>query len=411
MVLIFTLIYFSTCKLSAQVGWDTVFNTYISENIKFLNHNIVLATGEDGAMHRSSNGGINWTSQNVGNSGQRFQEISVIDSSLAFIAGDNNAVFKTTNGGLSWINISPQNFFGFYQTISFLNSNRGIIGHQGKIYATTNGGSNWASIRSLGSHIAYKSSVYLSPSYIIAAGDSNVISGPSFGIIDYSSDNGNTWSRRIIVSNDLSFKDLEFLNSQIGIGLTQRKLLKTTDGGLNWNVQYTFQNVDLNGCTLVNQNIMYVTGFNGIILRTIDGGMNWDLQNTGITSHLRSIDFFDANLGVASGDFKILKTTTGGITPIILFSTEIPNQFSLSQNYPNPFNPTTKIRFALPKSSFATLVVYDALGREVAILVNEQLNAGTYEAYWNADRFSSGVYYYKLIAGDFTETKKMVLVK
>jgi uncharacterized delta-60 repeat protein len=97
-----------------------------------------------------------------------------------------------------------------------------------------------------------------------------------------------------------------------------------------------------------------------------------------------------------------------GITPI---SSEIPNQFSLSQNYPNPFNPTTKIQFALPKSSFAKLVVYDALGREVEILVNEQLNAGTYEADWNADKFSSGVYYYKLLAGDFTETRKMVLMK
>jgi uncharacterized delta-60 repeat protein len=97
-----------------------------------------------------------------------------------------------------------------------------------------------------------------------------------------------------------------------------------------------------------------------------------------------------------------------GITPI---SNEIPETFRLKQNYPNPFNPTTKIRFALPKSSFATLVIYDVLGREAAILVNEQLNAGTYEADWNADKFSSGVYYYKISAGDFTDTKKMVLLK
>jgi len=65
----------------------------------------------------------------------------------------------------------------------------------------------------------------------------------------------------------------------------------------------------------------------------------------------------------------------------------------------------------LPKSSFAKLVVYDILGREVETILNEQLNAGTYEADWNAAQFSSGVYYYKLSAGDYTETKKMLMIK
>lgn len=85
--------------------------------------------------------------------------------------------------------------------------------------------------------------------------------------------------------------------------------------------------------------------------------------------------------------------------------------YELTLNYPNPFNPVTKIRFALPKSSFAKLVVYDMLGRELETLVNEQLSTGTYEADWNAAQFTSGVYYYKLSAGDFTETKKMILIK
>ena len=100
-------------------------------------------------------------------------------------------------------------------------------------------------------------------------------------------------------------------------------------------------------------------------------------------------------------------------------STEIPKQFSLFQNYPNPFNPVTKIKFALPGSSAALIVVYDAAGREIETIFNGQLNAGIYEADWNAENFSSGVYYYKLTAGDplkgsgqyFTETRKMVLLK
>ncbi len=97
-----------------------------------------------------------------------------------------------------------------------------------------------------------------------------------------------------------------------------------------------------------------------------------------------------------------------GIQPI---STEIPNQFSLSQNYPNPFNPTTKIRFSLPKNSFVKIVVFDALGKEVQTLVNEQINPGTYSVDWDGANYPSGVYFYKIIAGGFSETKKLMLIK
>jgi hypothetical protein len=97
----------------------------------------------------------------------------------------------------------------------------------------------------------------------------------------------------------------------------------------------------------------------------------------------------------------------------------LPIDFSLSQNYPNPFNPVTKIKFAIPTplnppeggTQEVRLVIYDVLGRNVATLVNEGLKPGTYEAEWDGTNYSSGVYFYTLITGDFIETKKMVLVK
>lgn len=92
-------------------------------------------------------------------------------------------------------------------------------------------------------------------------------------------------------------------------------------------------------------------------------------------------------------------------------SNSIPLRFQLYQNYPNPFNPVTKIKFDLPKSSYTKVSIYDVLGREIAILINEQLKPGTYEIDWDASYFSSGVYFYKLTAGDFSETKKMILIK
>ena len=85
--------------------------------------------------------------------------------------------------------------------------------------------------------------------------------------------------------------------------------------------------------------------------------------------------------------------------------------FTLNQNYPNPFNPSTNINFTLPKTEFVTLKIYDILGKEITTLINEELNAGNHTKIWDAKNLSSGVYFYKLTAGKFTETKKMVLVR
>ncbi|HEY5123868.1 MAG TPA: T9SS type A sorting domain-containing protein, partial [Ignavibacteria bacterium] len=101
----------------------------------------------------------------------------------------------------------------------------------------------------------------------------------------------------------------------------------------------------------------------------------------------------------------------GGASGINVINNEIPSTFSLSQNYPNPFNPTTNIRYQIPNNSFVTLKIYDVLGREVQILVNESLKPGTYETSFDGSTLNSGVYFYKISAGDFSETKKMLMVK
>ncbi len=88
-----------------------------------------------------------------------------------------------------------------------------------------------------------------------------------------------------------------------------------------------------------------------------------------------------------------------------------PAQFSLQQNYPNPFNPSTTIQFSLPKATYVTLNIYNTLGQEVAQLLSQQMSAGTYTAEWNALGFASGVYYYRIEAGSFVETKKLVLLR
>jgi hypothetical protein len=95
----------------------------------------------------------------------------------------------------------------------------------------------------------------------------------------------------------------------------------------------------------------------------------------------------------------------------IVNSSTVADKYSLGQNYPNPFNPTTKISFSVPKNEFVSIKVFDLTGKEIAQLVNNEMNAGTYEYIFNGSSLASGIYFYQIKTPNFTETKRMTLVK
>ena len=114
--------------------------------------------------------------------------------------------------------------------------------------------------------------------------------------------------------------------------------------------------------------------------------------------------------------YNIFVDTADASSGVGHISGNTPKEYKLEQNYPNPFNPSTKIKFSIPavgqRLAFdVKLIVYDILGKEIATLVNEKLQAGTYEVPFSIDQYSSGVYFYKIIAGDFTDTKRMLMIK
>ncbi len=115
-------------------------------------------------------------------------------------------------------------------------------------------------------------------------------------------------------------------------------------------------------------------------------------------------------LSASRDDNKIAWYESDLVSSVAILN-EIPIEFNLSQNYPNPFNPITTIKYKIPELNFVTLKVYDVLGREVTILINEEKPIGSYEVEFNATNLPSGVYFYSLQAGSFVETKKMVLMK
>jgi len=204
-------------------------------------------------------------------------------------------------------------------------------------------------------------------------------------------------------------------------------ILKTTDGGLIWNLQTSGTTEFLEGIDVIDENIATAVGGNigvsGTILRTTDGGATWAPQISGTNNKLLEVSFFDSNYGLAVGsEGTILHTTNGGVTFVEEEQIDgIPTEFLLSQNYPNPFNPSTNIKYAISSRQFVSLKVFDIIGNEIATLMDEEKSVGTYELTWNATNLPSGVYFYQLLvsalqskdgkAGEFIETKKMILLK
>ena len=153
-----------------------------------------------------------------------------------------------------------------------------------------------------------------------------------------------------------------------------------------------------------------------------DGTQNWKISYDGGFTHRRdepvaiALDLSGnvivtgiSSRGVNTDDFTTVKySQTTGVNQI---SSQIPKGYSLSQNYPNPFNPATNLEFGISKLGFVTLKIFDLLGKEIATLVNSELRAGSYKYNFDAGNSPSGVYFYKLTAGEFSETKKMSLIK
>ena len=193
---------------------------------------------------------------------------------------------------------------------------------------------------------------------------------------------------------------------------------RTTDFGASWtniphNISKMFvklQFIDDNTGWIISQN--YGWPYINRLYYTSNGGIDLQQVESLDSFNVRGMSFLNALTGFVCGDSgTVLKTTNGGLVFVNPISLDVPKSYLLSQNFPNPFNPATTINYELPEAGYVKLVVYDILGREIVILVNEKESAGRYKVQWDASQYPSGVYFYKLITKDFSETKKMVLIK
>lgn len=216
------------------------------------------------------------------------------------------------------------------------------------------------------------------------------------------------------------------------LGTYQVYFKRSVNGGQTWQTDHKLTNSETsvqspNICaSSQNVHLVWSGNFGSEIeifyLKGIYGGNSWQ-QTTMITS--TEFGSFDPSIAVSGNALNVLWTDhtpshydiyykrnpTGNTIGINQIGTQLPENFSLHQNYPNPFNPTTKIKFDIPRSGYVTLKIFDVLGKEVSVLVDEFIKPGVYETDFNASRLPSGVYFYKLISQGFSETKKMILLK
>lgn len=315
----------------------------------------------------TSNGGSTWIQSNLPttNGGSlTSRKISWVDQNTAYICGYEFAtsptglIHKTTNMGLNWF-ISYVGGFDF-RDVRFLNENTGYICWSSLI-KSTNSGLNWE---------------YVSTAF-----------------------------REM-------FRFSQFFNDTFYIACDSGYVLKTINNGINWMVQTTETHNDFNDIFFLNNQNGYVVGDSGFVFITTNGGMNWVKQNSGTTRKLNEVWFLNKDTGFIAGDSGLLLVTyTGGVTSLSQNYQSIPEKFNLYQNFPNPFNPSTMIRFDVVRNSKVRLSVYDISGKIISTLVDQELTPGSFEYSFSADYLPSGIYFYKLETDNFTETKRMVLVK
>jgi photosystem II stability/assembly factor-like uncharacterized protein len=274
----------------------------------------------------------------------------------------------------------------------------------GTVLKTTNGGNNWI-IQTSGTSY-YLHSVYFPNS------DTGWVVG-SYGTIIKTTDSGNNW---LLQSSGTThfFRSVYFINSSTGWAVGEAgTVLATTNGGNNWIFQNSGTITDLISVYFTGSGTGWAAGSGGTILKTTNGGNSWIFSNNiNIWGWLGAIYFTDSNTGWAVGyGGTIIKTTNGGLTFVDGKTNEKPTGYNLTQNYPNPFNPNTKIQYSVPQLSQVQIKVFDVLGNEIATLISEKKQAGAYELTWNAVDLPSGVYFYQIRAGDFIQTKKMILLK
>ena len=405
------------------------FPTYLeTSDVKFFDENTgVLVTQNPSTIHgilRTTNGGNNWVQiKNCYN-----YDCQKIDSTTFFSVSYNfnkMLLYRTFDKGETWDSVAVSD--NGYNRLYFINRDTGwVSGWNGGvpyIWKTTNGGVNLTV--QAGSNVGGGEIFFYNKK----------VNGEYIGWVNNydelwkTTNSGNNWF--LVASPGTELIQISFVDENTGWA-SKGNMYKTTNGGLNWINQPLAPgggnklNRSITKFIIIDGNLLYgVGGYrylpnmrpSAIIWKTTNGGINWGYQETDSSYHLgffNCVDFINAETGWTFQGNGV-HTTNGGGTIIftnIRNDNLISNNFELYQNYPNPFNPETNISYNIRNKSNVKIIVYDIIGKEIETLVNEIKQSGSYTIKFDANKLSSGIYFYSLIIDGITaETKKMILIR
>ncbi|HMQ77970.1 MAG TPA: T9SS type A sorting domain-containing protein [Ignavibacteria bacterium] len=398
------------CLISQiQSQWTTLDTGFpqILTSISAVDDNVVWTCGHLGKVCRTTNGGASWDISVVTPDTSTLNNVYGLDQNTAFVSAkdyspSSSSVWKTTDGGSSWQQVFSQPNGEIYSLEVFSNGTGIMIGKpfsgRWSLFKTSNYGSTWDSAGMFvpGSGGSTENSLYTR--------DNEYWFGASGGRLYYSSNSGINWSYQTLGSTNIIGI---WFNGQTGIA-TGSGGFRTTNGGISWSpltIPGTGNQLPISG---YGTNFWMITRGSINIYNTTNNGDNWSNYSSVYQYSDIAASRSGSRIWIATLSQYVLKDVVNSVSQI---SSQIPRDYELLQNYPNPFNPVTNIEFSIPKSSFITLTIYDISGREIEVLVNQNMNAGTYKADWDASKYSSGIYFYRYEAGEYSETKKMILVK
>jgi hypothetical protein len=399
-IILFFLLFLITDFSNAQ--WVQISTSLNIHEFARSGNNIIASSAT--GIYLSSNIGTNWNL--VGLSNTPINSLETTEN-YVFAGVFSSGIYLSTNNGLNWPTV-PQNPMSLSRLAinqNYLYSSSSMVGG---FYRSSNLGITWSGM--LPTNYA---------PYALAVKNSNIFASYFNGTtlcayLAHSTDNGNNWTE--ITWGAVLFSYIGFSNSRVYVSNIDGGLYCSTNNGSNWYVLESFNHRSSSCITSIGNNV-FVASDSGVWLST-NNGDNWVLKDEGFSGHpsVYSLLIFDNYIFASIGSIwrRLLSELISGLENK---SSSIPEKFCLYQNYPNPFNPSTIIRYSLPKNGYVVLKIYDILGREMSVLVNENQKASNYETQFSIDRyanhiFSTGIYFYSLfVDGVRVDTKKCLLIK
>jgi len=361
----------------------------------------VYAGTSVGNVFKSTNKGENWTNISRGiNSPEGIYTINANSEGKLFIALCGRGIFFRSDNGETWERATEVE--GLARSIVYDESSGYLFaGTTQNCYRSLDYGDTWELILP-----------GVGVCCLFIASNGNLFAGDFGGTIYKSTNNGDDWAA-FVTGGAAKIKSItENSSGDLFVAQPGSGVFRSNDNGENWiEINNGLENLNTYSVVVNISNELFTCVYGVGVYRSSNWGESWELVNEGLTDYNAQFLLNDDDDFIYVGtEFNVFRSTQP-TTDIHEIDNGFPNDYMLFQNYPNPFNPTTNIKYSIPQKSFVTLKVYDILGKEIDALVHEEKQVGSYEINFNATNLSSGIYFYKIQAGDFTDTKKLILIK